>query len=112
MKTSTRQPRLNGTTAATGQAPGSPAPNPAPDQGPQGPKIAPEHALLWSLEEAAAALRVSGRTLKRMESAQELPPGAVVRLSRRRLFSSEILRKWCAAGCPRVATPRPGRKRR
>jgi hypothetical protein len=49
---------------------------------------------------AALALGVSGRALKRMAGAGELPDGAVVRVSRRRLFVKRALELWVAAGCP------------
>jgi excisionase family DNA binding protein len=65
--------------------------------------------LLWSLSEAAEALRISTRTLKRMAADGTLPPGAVVHLGRRRLFSRRILEDWSARGCTR---PGNGRGRR
>src|SRR5262249_13110848 len=63
--------------------------------------------LLWSLTEAAAALRVSTRTLKRMAASDELPEGTVVYLARRRLFSRRVLERWVEGGCKA-----PARKRR
>ncbi len=60
-------------------------------------------ALLWSLEEAALALRLSARTLKRAAAEGALPEGAVVRpFGRRRLFVRRVLEKWIAEGCPAV----------
>jgi excisionase family DNA binding protein len=58
--------------------------------------------LLWGLDEAAHALGVSPRTLKRMDAANELPEGVVVHLGRRRLFSRKALEQWVARGCPRI----------
>src|SRR5258708_4976264 len=64
--------------------------------------------LLWTLEQAAAALNLSPRTLKRMDSTGSLPEGAVVRpFGRRRLFSRLILEEWVRKGCPQ-----PVRRRR
>jgi excisionase family DNA binding protein len=58
--------------------------------------------LLWSLEEAAHALNVSGRTLKRMASGGELPAGCVVHLARRRLFARKAIEAWIQEGYPPV----------
>ena len=59
--------------------------------------------LLWTLEQAAAALSTSPRSLKRAVASGELPPGAVVRpFGRRRLFSRLVLEDWCRRGCPAV----------
>jgi excisionase family DNA binding protein len=58
--------------------------------------------LLLTLEEAAVALGVSTRTLKRADQEGSLPPGAVVRpFGRSRLFNRLVLAAWCRAGCPR-----------
>jgi len=57
--------------------------------------------LLWTLEQAAAALNLSPRSLKRAVAESALPPGAVVRpFGRRRLFSRLVLEDWCRRGCP------------
>jgi hypothetical protein len=75
----------------------------------------PIDALLWTIKEAAEALRVSVRTCKRL--AAVLPPGIVVRVGRRRLFSKADLIAWVNAGCPEVhrpgarPNPRPERRR-
>jgi hypothetical protein len=64
--------------------------------------IVPE-PLLWTLEQAAAALGLSPRSLKRAVAENALPPGAVVRpFGRRRLFSRLVLEEWCRKGCPAV----------
>jgi excisionase family DNA binding protein len=76
-----------------------------PDPANHGPAAAAE-PLLWALEQAAAALNVSDRTLKRMARAGELPAGAVVRFGRRRLFSRLLLEDWCRKGCPPSAKGR------
>jgi hypothetical protein len=64
--------------------------------------------LLWSLEEAAHALNVSGRTPKRMASGGELPGGCVVHLARRRLFARRAIEAWISEGCPAPARRRGG----
>jgi hypothetical protein len=58
--------------------------------------------LLWDLEQLAAALNVSERSAKRFAVDGTLPPGAVVHVGRRRLFSRAIIEKWVASGCPVV----------
>jgi hypothetical protein len=65
--------------------------------------------LLWDLEEAAHALHISGRTLKRMARGGELPQGCVVHLSRRRLFVRQAIEQWIADGCPPPARRRGGK---
>jgi excisionase family DNA binding protein len=69
-----------------------------------GPAVA---RLLWDLREAAQALNISERSLKRMAAARELPGDAVVRLGRRQLFVRAALERWIAAGCPPPRRPRP-----
>jgi excisionase family DNA binding protein len=60
--------------------------------------------LLWTLAEAAHALNLSARTLKRAAAEGGLPSGAVVRpFGRRRLFSRAVLEDWIRAGCPAPA---------
>jgi excisionase family DNA binding protein len=60
----------------------------------------PVEVLLWDLEQAAQALNVSTKTLKRMVAGGEIP--GVVRLARRRLFSRRALEQWIDQGCPPV----------
>jgi excisionase family DNA binding protein len=97
---------------ATGPA-SNPSPDPSADsdqvgaiatgQAARPARAAAVEALLWTLEEAADALRVSPRTLKRMAAAGVLPAGAVVRpFGRLRLFSRPILERWVSEGCPRA----------
>jgi hypothetical protein len=65
--------------------------------------VVPDHPLLWDLEQAAEALGLSPRSLKRAVAESRLPPGAVVRpFGRRRLFSRLVLEDWCRKGCPAV----------
>jgi predicted DNA-binding transcriptional regulator AlpA len=66
--------------------------------------------LLWDLEETAHVLGISGRTLKRMARAGELPQGCVVHLSRRRLFVRKAVEQWVADGCPPPARRRGGNR--
>jgi hypothetical protein len=68
----------------------------------------PAQPLLWDLTEAAAALRLSERSLKRLDAEDALPRGVVVRIGRRRLFARKALEQWVADGCPPVR----GRSRR
>jgi hypothetical protein len=72
----------------------------ASDAAPPAPPAGPL-PLLWSIGQTAAALGVSVPTVKHMAACGELPPGAVVRLGRRRLFSKLVIERWCADGCPR-----------
>jgi hypothetical protein len=58
--------------------------------------------LLLDLTEAAAALRLSERSLKRLDAEGALPRGVVVRIGRRRLFARRALEQWVADGCPPV----------
>ena len=79
---------------------------PHADKQPAGGTTRRVEPLLLDLREAAEALSVSARTLKRMDHASELPQGVVVRLGRRRLFSAAALREWVTRGCPRVRIAR------
>jgi excisionase family DNA binding protein len=55
--------------------------------------------LLLDLDQAAAYLGTSTRSLKRSISAGQLPRGAVVRpFGRRRLFNRLVLEKWVRDG--------------
>jgi len=56
--------------------------------------------LLLDLTEAAACLRLSERSLKRLDAEGGLPRGIVVRIGRRRLFARRPLEQWVASGCP------------
>jgi excisionase family DNA binding protein len=67
--------------------------------------------LLWTIDQAAAALNRSTRTLKRMAAEGALPAGTVVRLGRGRLFNRRILEDWVARGCPAPARARGSRRR-
>jgi hypothetical protein len=64
--------------------------------------------LLWSLEEAAHALSISTRTLKRLATGGELPAGCVVHLARRRLFARKAIEVWIQDGCPAPSRRRGG----
>ena len=63
--------------------------------------------LLWRLKEAAEALGISPRSLRRMDELGELPKGAVVHLQidgqqrPPRRFAVEVLAEWIRRGCPR-----------
>jgi hypothetical protein len=58
--------------------------------------------LLLDLKAAAAFLGgVAEVTVKRMARDGTFPPGVVLKLGRRRLFSRVALEKWVADGCPR-----------
>jgi hypothetical protein len=56
--------------------------------------------LLLDLQALAQLLSVSEVTCKRLAADGTLPPGAVVRLGRRRLFSRPLIERWVADGCP------------
>src|SRR5262249_60538689 len=70
----------------------------------------PAEPLLWDLEQVAAALNVSPRTVKRMAAAGELP--GVVHVSRRRLFHRAAIEDWVARGCPPLLRAKRPRCRR
>jgi hypothetical protein len=65
--------------------------------------------LLLDLKQLALLLSVSAVTCKRLAADGALPPGAVVHLGRRRLFSRPIIERWVADGCPSHAAT--GRRR-
>jgi hypothetical protein len=73
------------------------APAPTPPNG-AGTPLAALQPLLVDLRGACQLLSVSAPTVKRL--VPEMPPGCVIRLGRRRLFSRPALERWVAAGCP------------
>ena len=53
-----------------------------------------EGAMMWTVEEVAAALNISKRTIWRMESCGELPPA--IRMGRVVRWSAQEIRGWIA----------------
>jgi hypothetical protein len=76
----------------------NPTPHTANPQPSRRNKTPDPNALLWSIDQAAAALGVSTRSLKRADVLAELPPGAVRHLGRRVLFSRLVLEAWLSEG--------------
>jgi excisionase family DNA binding protein len=66
---------------------------------------APLPPLLLDVGQMTELLNVSVITVKRLVRDEVLPPGAVVHLGRRRLFSRPLIEKWVGAGCPSHAKP-------
>lgn len=69
-----------------------------------GAKPPEDQGLLIDSQEAAKLLKVSPRTLWRMQTSGEMP--APIRLGRAVRWSAEVLKKWVDAGCP-PAEPQP-----
>jgi excisionase family DNA binding protein len=94
--------RTNGTTAAPPPGPAGTAEGGGPRLHESGANAAP---LLWTLAEAATALRVSTPTLKRLVADGTLPSECVVRLGRSRRFVRLAVERWIVAGCPVRSRP-------
>lgn len=56
--------------------------------------------LLWDAEETAAALGVSGRTVKHWTASSRMP--GFVKLGSRARWNRRIVEAWIEAGCPDV----------
>ena len=83
-----------------------------PDSAGAPPATATLAPLLLALEQLRQLLSVSAVTCKRLAADGTLPPGAVVHLGWRRLFSRPIIEKWVADGCPSHARSGGRRDRR
>lgn len=68
-----------------------------------GAKPPEDQGLLINSKEAAKLLKVSPRTLWRMQTSGEMP--APIRLGRAVRWSAEVLKKWVEAGCPPIEPP-------
>lgn len=65
-----------------------------------GAKPPEDQGRLIDSKEAAKLLKVSPRTLWRMQTSGDMP--APIRLGRAVRWSAEVLKKWVEAGCPPV----------
>lgn len=57
-------------------------------------------AALWCVDDLAAVMRVSSRTVWKWIASDRLPEGAVVRLGRSVRIRREVVERWIASGCP------------
>ena len=63
-----------------------------------GQKLPEDQGLLVDSREAAKLLRISPRTLWKMQTSGEMPPP--IRIGRAVRWSLEVLKKWVESGCP------------
>lgn len=68
-----------------------------------GAKPPEDQGRLIDSKEAAKLLKVSPRTLWRMQTSGDMP--APIRLGRAVRWSAEVLKKWVEVGCPPIEPP-------